>query len=79
VVRRTARRRRSPARAGKAWSDAEDHQLLDKWVKKTPLARMAKEHQRTERAIDSRLVSLGVAEDGIALRQVMGRWERPHR
>lgn len=45
--------------AGKPWTEAEDQQLAQAFDAGTPVAALAKTHQRTSGAITSRLIRLG--------------------
>lgn len=49
----------TPAKAGKPWSEEEDQRLLGSFDAGTPVAALARHHERTSGAITSRLVRLG--------------------
>ena len=49
----------TPGNAGKAWSEAEDQQLTTAFDASTPVATLARAHERTVGAITSRLIRLG--------------------
>ena len=44
--------------AGKPWTEIEDSKLRDEYASKLPSAEIAREHGRTEGAIESRLIQL---------------------
>lgn len=46
--------------AGKPWTDAEDEKLHDEFISKIKISDIAKEHGRTNGAIESRLEHLGL-------------------
>ena len=49
----------SPSNAGKAWTDDEDQRLVAAFDTGTPVAALARTHERTSGAITSRLIRLG--------------------
>jgi hypothetical protein len=49
----------TPGNAGKAWSDEEDQRLVAAFDANTPVAALARVHERTSGAITSRLIKLG--------------------
>lgn len=49
----------TPGNAGKAWSDEEDQRLVAAFDAHTPVAALARAHERTVGAITSRLIRLG--------------------
>ena len=51
--------RESPANAGTPWREEEDHQLGASFDQGSPVAHLAKSHQRTVGAITSRLIRIG--------------------
>lgn len=60
LQRAAAREERPPpGKAGRAWSDQEDHELSAAFDTGTPLRALALAHQRSTGAIKSRLVRLG--------------------
>lgn len=52
-----------PANAGKAWSEEEDQQLINNFEAGVTIKDLSTQHQRTQGAIQSRLVKLGKIED----------------
>lgn len=54
----------SPSNAGKAWTDDEDQRLVAAFVAGTPVAAIARAHERTSGAITSRLIRLGRLQVG---------------
>lgn len=46
--------------AGKPWTELEDDKLRDEFAEKIKISDIAKEHGRTNNAIESRLVYLGL-------------------
>jgi hypothetical protein len=48
-----------PGNAGKSWTDDEDQRLVAGFDAGTPVAALARTHERTTGAINSRLVKLG--------------------
>jgi hypothetical protein len=54
------RKKNLPENAGKSWSSEEDRQLANAFNEGSELKELAKAHKRTEGAISSRLVKLGV-------------------
>lgn len=57
------RRQGLPRNAGKPWSAEEDERLALEFDNGTPISRLAAEHERTEGAIEARLVKLGKLEE----------------
>jgi predicted component of type VI protein secretion system len=49
----------APGNAGKSWTDEEDQRLVAGTAPATPVAALARTHERTTGAINSRLVKLG--------------------
>ena len=49
----------APGNAGKSWTDDEDQRLVAGFGAGTPVAALARTHERTTGAINSRLVKLG--------------------
>ncbi len=49
----------APGNAGKSWTEDEDHRLVAAFDAGTPVAALARTHERTTGAINSRLVKLG--------------------
>lgn len=49
----------APGNAGKSWAEDEDQRLLAAFDAGTPAAELARTHQRTTGAINSRLIRLG--------------------
>ena len=49
----------TPGNAGKSWTDDEDQRLVAAFDSGTPVAALARTHERTTGAINSRLVKLG--------------------
>ena len=49
----------APGNAGKPWAEEEDQRLVDGFDAGTPVAALARTHERTTGAINSRLVKLG--------------------
>ena len=49
----------APGNAGKSWTDDEDQRLVAGFDAGTPVAALARTHERTTGAINSRLVKLG--------------------
>ena len=49
----------APGNAGKSWTDDEDQRLVAAFDAGTPVAALARTHERTTGAINSRLVKLG--------------------
>ena len=54
----------TPTHAGKAWSDEEDQRLVAGFDANTPVAALARVHERTTGAITSRLIRLGRLQVG---------------
>ena len=48
-----------PSNAGKAWTEEEDQRLLAAFDAGTPVAELARTHERTTGSINSRLIRLG--------------------
>jgi hypothetical protein len=59
AAKQQRRRNSLPLRAGSAWSDKEDNELLAEWDSGLDASEIAPKHQRTRSAIASRLVVLG--------------------
>ena len=51
-----------PAKAGSAWSEEEDQELIQQFKANLPIRSIADSHQRTRGAIQSRLARLGLIE-----------------
>ena len=49
----------APGNAGKPWTEDEDQRLVAAFDAGTPVATLAREHERTTGAINSRLIRLG--------------------
>jgi hypothetical protein len=49
----------APGNAGKSWTEEEDQRLVAGFDAGTPVAALARTHERTTGAINSRLVKLG--------------------
>ncbi len=49
----------APGNAGKSWTEEEDQRLVAGFDARTPVAALARTHERTTGAINSRLVKLG--------------------
>ena len=49
----------TPANVGKPWTQAEDEQLAAAFDAGEPVAKLARDHQRTPGAITSRLIRIG--------------------
>jgi hypothetical protein len=49
----------APGKAGKSWTEEEDHRLVAAFDAGTPVAELARSHQRSTGAINSRLIRLG--------------------
>jgi hypothetical protein len=49
----------APGKAGKAWTEDEDQRLVAAFDAGTPVAALARTHERTTGAINSRLIRLG--------------------
>lgn len=56
---KAARAADTPSNAGKAWTDDEDRRLVASFDADTPVAALARVHDRTTGAITSRLIKLG--------------------
>jgi len=52
-----------PKKAGTPWLSEEDQQLTEAFKKSTSVTQLARSHERTERAIEARLVRLGLVEE----------------
>ncbi len=52
----------TPAKAGKPWADDEDQRLVAAFQAGTPVAELARAHERSTGAINSRLVHLGLVQ-----------------
>ena len=59
VSSKAARSATTPGNAGKSWSDEEDQRLVAAFDASTPVAALARTHERTSGAITSRLIKLG--------------------
>lgn len=59
MVVKAERSAATPTNAGKAWSDEEDQRLVAGFDADTPVAALARAHERTTGAITSRLIRLG--------------------
>ena len=62
---REDRESRRPARAGQPWTTEEDEKLLQAFDDGTSIKILAEEHERTNGAINSRLIKLGRLEPGL--------------
>jgi hypothetical protein len=60
ITARLTRRAMLPEKVGKGWSDEEEQQLKDEFIRSEPLPRIATKHGRTLRAIEARLERLGL-------------------
>ena len=56
---RQKRERRLPENAGKSWDDSEDERLCESFDAAATIQDLARQHKRTEGAVESRLVKLG--------------------
>ena len=56
---KAARSAATPTNAGNAWSEDEDQRLVAAFDAGTPVAALARAHERTSGAITSRLIRLG--------------------
>jgi hypothetical protein len=54
----------APGNAGKAWTEGEDQRLVAAFDAGTPVAELARTHERTTGAINSRLIRLGRLQVG---------------
>lgn len=52
-----------PKKAGAPWLPEEDQQLTEDFKKNTSVTQLARSHERTERAIEARLVRLGLVDE----------------
>ncbi|HHH43905.1 MAG TPA: hypothetical protein ENK49_07195 [Gammaproteobacteria bacterium] len=52
-----------PRKAGASWTPEEDQQLTDAFKRDEPVAQIAQLHERSQRAIEARLVRLGLVEE----------------
>lgn len=52
-----------PKKAGASWTTEEDQQLTDAFKRGEPVAQIAQLHERSQRAIEARLVRLGLIEE----------------
>ena len=59
VSSKAARSATTPGNAGKSWSDEEDQRLVAAFDASTPVAALARTHERTSGEITSRLIKLG--------------------
>ncbi len=59
------REKMKPLMAGSSWSTLEDQELREEYQEGLSIATMAKKHQRTQGAISSRLLRLGIGIFGI--------------
>lgn len=57
---RDSRRSSLPANIGRRWTDEEDSKLVEEFQRATPIETIAKEHGRSIRAIETRLMSKGL-------------------
>ncbi|CAN5332044.1 hypothetical protein BH11PSE11_BH11PSE11_27260 [soil metagenome] len=62
---RKERESRLPEKAGKPWDEAEDKLLVERFDAAMPPRELAKQHHRTEGAIQLRLVKLGKLAGGL--------------
>ena len=60
VMDRNVRRAQLPTNVGRAWTDEEEADLIKAFEADTAVAEIAKAHQRTIRAIESRAVLMGL-------------------
>jgi len=58
-----AKKASRPAKAGEPWSKSEDSEVANAFKQGISAAEIAKTHQRTKGAIESRLVKLGLVQD----------------
>ena len=63
VQARALRRALLPPSVGKTWDDKEEDQLTKEFEKGTPIPDIAARHGRTVRAIEARLVKLGLLQE----------------
>ena len=63
VQARALRRALLPPSVGKTWDDKEEDQLTKEFEKGTPIPDIAARHGRTVRAIEARLVKLGLMRE----------------
>jgi hypothetical protein len=61
--KRAERDRALPEKAGRSWSETEDHELLAIFDTETPIKEIAAKHGRTTGAIAARLIRLGRIKD----------------
>jgi hypothetical protein len=59
VAAKSARTAAAPGNAGKAWTGDEDQRLVSAFDAGTPVAELARSHERSTGAINSRLTRLG--------------------
>jgi hypothetical protein len=59
VGSKAARSAATPGNAGKSWSEDEDQRLVTAFDANTPVAALARTHERSAGAITSRLIRLG--------------------
>jgi hypothetical protein len=62
VTARLARRSQLPGSVGKTWSDKEEQSLRKEFANGDSVEQIAKKHGRTTRAIEARLVRIGLLE-----------------
>jgi hypothetical protein len=62
VIKRINKRKGLPERAGKSWDKTESDLLVQRFDKGATVEELAKEHKRTQGAIESQLVKLGKIE-----------------
>jgi len=75
---RLARRAQLPESVGKAWTEGEEQQLKEEFGADEPIPLIATKHGRTIRAIESRLVKLGLltADQNISTSSFAGSGRR---
>jgi hypothetical protein len=64
TMARESRRSSLPKCVGKEWSQAEEAKLTVAFHDGRSISDLAKDHMRTERAIEARLIRLGILEIG---------------
>jgi len=62
VIKRNNKRKGLPERAGKSWDKTESDLLVQRFDEGATVGELAKEHKRTQGAIESQLVKLGKIE-----------------
>jgi hypothetical protein len=60
MMARLTRRETLPEKVGKGWTEEEEQQLRDAFIRSEPLPLIATKHGRTLRAIEARLQRLGL-------------------